>query len=133
MRVIVCGPRDFDDWLYLKGCLDSVHDKTPIERMATGAAAGADTLADTWARSKGIKVERYYALWRTHGAAAGPIRNAEMLKAEQPDEVIAFDVSRETKGTGHMVRIAKEAGVPVREFNNPRRRRRRKPVKMRGL
>lgn len=46
--------------------------------------------------------------------AAGVIRNREML-AEGPDVVLAFHADlAKAKGTRHMVRIAREAGVPVR-------------------
>jgi hypothetical protein len=71
-------------------------------------------LADFWARSRGIRVERYYALWRTHGNAAGPIRNQKMLDNERPDIVIVFEGGR---GTADMIRRAKTAGVPIRRFD----------------
>lgn len=115
MRAIVCGGRDFGDWFLLKNTLDGIHAETPLDRVATGAAPGADTLADTWARSRGIRVERYYALWRTHGNAAGPIRNQKMLDDERPDIVIAFPGGR---GTADMVRRAEGAGVPVRHVDS---------------
>lgn len=92
----------------LKATLDALHAEKPFDRIATGAAPGADTLADTWARTQSIRVERYYALWRTHGDAAGPIRNQKMLDEERPDVVIAFPGGR---GTADMMRRAKEAGV----------------------
>jgi YspA, cpYpsA-related SLOG family len=113
MKVIVCGGRDFKDWQFLAATLDALDAETPFDRLATGAAPGADTLADSWARSRGVRVERYYALWRTHGRAAGPIRNQKMLDDEHPDLVIAFPGG---VGTADMVTRSKAAGVPVKEI-----------------
>src|SRR5580698_3375593 len=112
VKIIVCGGRDFKDWFMLSAKLDALHAETPLDCVATGAAPGADTLADTWARSRGIRVERYYALWQTHGKAAGPIRNQQMLDSENPDLVVAF---RGGDGTADMVRRAKAANVKVIE------------------
>ncbi len=115
MKAIVCGGRTFRDWPLLSAKLDAIHAETPLDRVATGAAPGADTLADTWARSRGIRVERYYALWQTHGKAAGPIRNQKMLNDEQPDMVIAFPGG---PGTANMVALAKAANVKLIEVGS---------------
>lgn len=113
MRAIVCGGRDFKNWPLIKATLDAIHAETPLARVATGAAPGADTLADTWARSRAIRVERYYALWHTYGNAAGPMRNQKMLDDEQPDIVIAFPGGH---GTEDMVSKAEARGVLVRRI-----------------
>jgi hypothetical protein len=110
MKAIICGGRDFRDWTRLSATLDALHAELHFDRVANGAAPGADTLAGSWARSRGIRTEAYPALWRTHGAAAGPIRNRKMLDVEKPDIVIAFPGG---KGTANMVKLAKEAGVEV--------------------
>jgi len=41
-----------------------------------------------------------------------PIRNQKMLTSENPDVIIAF---KGGNGTAHMIKIGKEAGVPVYE------------------
>lgn len=110
MKVIVCGGRTFSNWALLERTLSAIHAETPFDRVATGAAPGADTLADTWARSRGIRVQRYYAMWKTEGPAAGPIRNKRMLDEERPDLVIAF---RGGSGTANMIEQAERAGVRV--------------------
>jgi hypothetical protein len=112
MRAIVCGGRKFKDWPMLSAALDAIHAETPLDCVITGAAPGADTLADTWARTRSIRVERYYALWRTYGPAAGPIRNQKMLDEEKPDVVIAFPGG---VGTADMISRAEKAGVPVKK------------------
>jgi len=54
----------------------------------------------------------FLANWRTHGKAAGPIRNQQMLDEGRPHLVVAFPGGT---GTADMVRRAKAAGVPVME------------------
>lgn len=111
MKVLVCGGRDFNNGARLRECLNALHDNLgPITLLVHGAAAGADSMAGTWATHRGVPVKAYPADWKKHGRSAGPIRNQQMLDAEKPDMVIAFPGGR---GTAHMVRIAKEQGFRV--------------------
>lgn len=108
-RILVCGGRDFTDAEFLASKLDQVADYFGAFILIHGDARGADTLAKEWAEYGGLDVESYPADWSTHGRAAGPIRNQQML-ASGVDYVIAFPGGR---GTAHMVQIAKAAGVVV--------------------
>jgi len=112
LRVLVCGGRGYRDWPQLSGELDRLHAERDFAEVIHGAAPGADTLADTWARSRGIVSRQFIALWQTEGKAAGPRRNQRMLDEGQPDLVVAFSGG---KGTDDMVRRAKAAGVEVVE------------------
>jgi hypothetical protein len=62
--------------------------------------------------SLGVTQEIFYADWATHGRRAGPIRNAAMIKAGA-DLVLAFPLPG-GRGTQHTIRLAEEAGIPVR-------------------
>lgn len=112
VRVLICGSRTFAEGEPIRMLLAG------LERSATvihGAAKGADSLADQFARLGGFTVEKYPARWTVDGKAAGPIRNQRMLDEGKPDVVWAF-VDRplvESKGTADMVRRAKKAGIPV--------------------
>lgn len=108
MRVLVCGGRDFTDrdWLFTE--LDSMHQTDPISVIIEGRAAGADTLACMWAVARRVSYEHYPADWKTHGRAAGPLRNAKMLSAGRPDLVLAFPGG---SGTANMVKQARASGV----------------------
>lgn len=55
------------------------------------------------------------AKWKMYGRSAGAIRNAVMLSEFQPDIVVAFPGGR---GTAHMVRIARAAGIDVIEISS---------------
>lgn len=111
MRVLVCGGRDYADRERVFATLDELHARTPISAIMHGNAKGADSLADDWAKGR-CWTYYYPADWRTHGKAAGPIRNQEMLDDGEPGLVVAFPGG---PGTADMVRRAKAAGVKVVE------------------
>ena len=110
MKVLVCGGRDYFDQATVCRCLDALYRSEPIDVVVHGGASGADTLADEWAKLHGIEREPYYADWKKHGPAAGPIRNSEMLNKSKPDLVLRFPGG---KGTHDMAAKAKKAGVTV--------------------
>lgn len=110
LRVLACGGRDYADREKVYEVLDEVRAASGISVLIEGEAAGADTLAKTWALRRGVPVERYPADWTKYGRGAGPIRNQRMLDEGRPDLVVAFPGGR---GTADMVDRAKAAGVPV--------------------
>jgi hypothetical protein len=112
MRVLVCGGRDYQDKDKVFAVLDEIHAQTSISSIIHGCASGADTLGSDWAWIRGIDEERYPADWKTHGKAAGPIRNRQMLNT-QPNLVVAFPGGR---GTQDMINISRIAGIEVREI-----------------
>lgn len=94
-----------------------------------GVARGADGCAHWWAESSPLHSHNethgydtpiefvhlpYPANWNLHHKAAGPIRNQQMLDEGKPNLVVAFhnDINN-SKGTQHMVKIAKKAGIPT--------------------
>jgi hypothetical protein len=111
MRVLVCGDRNWVD----KDAVRRELEKFPKDTVVLeGEARGADTLGRDVAEELGLTVEKYPADWNQYGKAAGPIRNKEMLQHGAPDLVLAFHCNLSTsRGTKHMVGIAKKAGVPV--------------------
>lgn len=111
LTVIVCGGRDFHDYDAIKSGMEAFERKHGrIDIVIHGGAKGADWLGAGWALANDRRVHSYPADWSKHGPAAGPIRNARMLREGKPDFVIAFPGGR---GTANMVRQAKEAGVTV--------------------
>lgn len=110
MRVLVCGGREFTNWLYISRALDIVHEARPVEMLIHGGARGVDTLAGYWAHKRGIYRRVFPAAWIDEGPAAGPIRNRRMLIEGNPELVIAFPGGR---GTANMVAQAIAAQVPI--------------------
>lgn len=112
-RILVCGGRDYANQAMLFGSLDMEAEARPIYTIIQGGADGADKLARMWCHSRRVRCENYPADWNTHGRAAGPIRNQQMIDEGKPTKVFAFAGGR---GTADMIRRAKAAGVPVHEF-----------------
>jgi hypothetical protein len=112
---LVCGGRQYADAEHLAQALDGIRQRHgPFAVVIHGAAHGADTMAGAWAAARDIPVQEFPAQWETfkNRRSAGPIRNQQMLTEGKPDLVIAFPGAR---GTAHMVRLAREAGVEVIE------------------
>lgn len=116
MRVVVCGSRDWTDFECIQVALIDLEDLgEPIEIIHGACPTGADHYADIVADALGFTVRRFPADWKTHGKAAGPIRNREMLNL-LPDRVLAFqrNGSRGTQGT---INEARRRGIPVEVFD----------------
>ena len=117
MRVLVCGGRDFtdDDWFFevMNEINDTYNFHNKITKIIHGGARGADSLADMFAKANNISVDVFEADWYKYGRSAGPLRNQRMLDEGKPDLVVAFPGG---KGTAHMVKIAKEANITVKEI-----------------
>ena len=117
MRLLICGDRNWTDCKMIRDAIEEFKPDVVVE----GEARGADTLAGIIALSKGIRVIPFPADWNRHGKPAGMIRNALMLKVGKPDLVIAFhDDIEQSKGTKHMVGIARKAGVRVEVRSHPK-------------
>jgi hypothetical protein len=114
MKILVCGGREYADQRFVFDCLDAVARKHQVTAIIHGAAKGADSLGDQWAKAKGITSLPFPADWQAHGKRAGFLRNSQMLSEGKPDAVVAFTGGR---GTAMMVKLAKDAGVPVWEPN----------------
>ena len=106
--MIVAGGRDFADYDMLSqecGRLICEGDE-----IVSGGAIGADSLAIRYAKELRRKYTVFRADWRTHGKAAGPIRNRQM--AEYADTLIAFWDGK-SRGTKNMIDEAKRAGMAL--------------------
>lgn len=121
MKVLVCGSRDWTN----KDALEREFKKLPPGTIIVHGACptGADMLVDKLAMTHGFKIRRYPADWNDpalpNSRAAGPIRNARMLRAEHPDDDgvpfdfgLAFTLNLDrSRGTRDMVTRARRAGI----------------------
>lgn len=109
MRVVAlfCGSRDWADMAAIRADIAELPaDAIVIE----GGARGADRLARSAARERGLHVATVEAQWNRLGKSAGFWRNEAML-ALGPTVVYAYPLGG--PGTASMVRLATAAGVPV--------------------
>lgn len=108
MIVLVCGGRDFSDRILLFGTMDRVLSKHPGMWLLHGAAPGADSLAEEWAKDRQIPYIGVPARWDAMGRKAGPIRNRIMRDVWKPYACVAFPGAVGTRG---MIDLMKEVGV----------------------
>lgn len=112
-RLLVCGGRDYSNAKNVHAVLDRVHAKHPELIVIAGGAPGADTWAVHWAEVRGVHYAEVPAHWDTYKKKAGYLRNAAML-ALQPQACVAFPGG---PGTAMMVKLCREAGIPVMEVD----------------
>ena len=109
-KVLVCGGRDFSDRDLVFRTLDAVLKKHGDAKLAIihGACAGADLLAEEWAKNREVPYIGVPARWKKIGISAGPERNKRMRDTTSPDACIAF---RGGKGTRGMIALMREIGI----------------------
>lgn len=112
MKIAIVGGRDFNNYDFLKEKVLSL--KLEIDKIISGGADGADTLAERFADEFSIEKEIYYADWKLFGKAAGMIRNDRIVK--ESDIIIAFPTER-SKGTWDTIRKARKLEKQVFIFN----------------
>lgn len=113
-RIIIAGGRNFNDYNLLKEKVDNIiSDKRKTHQIyiVSGKARGADSLGEKYANENGLNIMEFPADWDKHGRSAGYKRNVEM--AENADALIAF-WDGESRGTKHMIDIAKEKNLLTR-------------------
>ena len=119
--IIVCGSRDWTD----QGSIIAALRTFPCHTVVIhGDCRGADRMAASVATSIGFdNVIAMPAQWDENGKAAGPIRNAAMLRVLLAlrecgywVEALAFALPS-ARGTRDMIRQAEHAGVKVQQVN----------------
>jgi hypothetical protein len=119
LKILVCGSRDWAKPLLIHTLLDGFLANYEALTIIHGAARGADDAARVWAQACPSRVTElaFPADWATHGKAAGPIRNQQMLDQGRPELVLAFkdnfNWQLDRGGTENMVKIAHKAGIPT--------------------
>jgi len=122
ITILVCGGRDFADRALVYRTLDEIKPDVVVHgacgmdrnRMDQNKMKGADRLADDWCLARGVQSHQRPADWANLGRRAGMLRNQEMLDEFRGvlDMVVAFEGG---VGTAGMVKIARAAGIEVRE------------------
>ena len=114
MRVLVCGSRNWNDYVPI---FDRVAKLPKDATIIEGGASGADEWASVAARKYKLKHERFPANWKEYGRSAGPIRNQQMLESGI-DLVLAFRKNN-SRGTTDMIDRAAKASVPIEIVDIP--------------
>jgi hypothetical protein len=114
MRVLVAGTRTitptFDELETAIALLPEWLTEFEPITVINGGAKGVDITSTAFAMDAGFQYVIYPADWKTHGRAAGPIRNKQMVDSGIDAAVIFWD--QKSRGTGHMLRLLEEAQIP---------------------
>lgn len=106
-KVAIVGSRTFTDYDLAEKFIDKVceEDYIPIEKIISGGAKGADTIAEEYARKHNIDTQIFKPDWEKYGKSAGFRRNKDII--ENCDICIAF-WDGESKGTKHDIDLCKK-------------------------
>lgn len=119
-RILVTGSRDWTDTETIRQALSNVWRGLgqPADAVLVHGAChlgGADQIASEIWDSWGYWVEPHPAEMGPDGHVLGPQRNAEMV-ALGADVCLAFPLPQ-SRGTRNCMRLAREAGIPVRVYS----------------
>ena len=119
-RILITGSRDWTDVGTIRRALRSALAELPLLMeppvLVHGAChlGGADIIArDIW-RSWGLPDEPHPAERDANGRVLGPERNARMVSLGA-EVCLAFPLPG-SRGTRNCMRLAREAGIPVKVF-----------------
>lgn len=112
-KVIIAGSRGFNDYNLLSSKLDTLFmnvDYNTVE-IVSGGARGADSMGERYAKENGMQTKIFLPDWSI-GKQAGFIRNWEMAK--YADACVVFMHEDGTKGSEHMINLAKKEKLNLR-------------------
>lgn len=113
-KVAVVGSRSFTDYEKLNKTLSDYHAKTGITLVVSGGAAGADSMAERFARENNISTSIHKPDWKKYGRAAGFIRNKDIIA--ECDVCFAFwDGS--SRGTANDIELCNKMNKPCYIIN----------------
>lgn len=109
LTILICGSREWNNAEIIRGHIANLSPNKVIH----GGCTGADSISGLIAKEMGIFVQVFEADWKSHGRAAGPIRNQKMLDDGKPDLVLAFHNNIDSsRGTSDMIKRARRRGLP---------------------
>ena len=118
MKLGIVGSRNCDIRVealeYIIGRLYKTKKIDKVTEIISGGAEGADTIADSVARKRGIKMTIYYpklSQYKTRGKEIFFERNKKI--AEECDVLLALYNPAKRSGTANTVRYAKEFKKPI--------------------
>lgn len=106
MRTIIAGSRTITDVLEVEKAIKN--SGFQITEVLSGTASGPDTIGANWAKEKAIPVKFFAPDWKTHGKAAGPIRNS--LMADNAEALILI-YDGQSRGSNDMWNKANAKGL----------------------
>jgi hypothetical protein len=114
-RILVTGSRTWCDEAAIHTALRA-HGRPGDTLVTGGCPRGADAIAErVWRGLDGHRpIERHEASWQTHGRAAGPIRNRQMVQTLSADiDIVLAFIAGGSRGASQCARAGEQAGLTV--------------------
>jgi hypothetical protein len=111
VKTIIAGGRNIIDRQWVDLAVEQ--SQFEITEVVSGTARGADTLGEEWAARNNVPVKRFPAEWDRLGKSAGYKRNQTMATYA---EALILVWDGDSKGSGHMLAIAKALNLKVYEL-----------------
>jgi hypothetical protein len=116
LRILVTGSRDWWDVDTVRRAIfRELYEMKCPHQWATlihgDCPTGADRIADDYAKTFGMRVERFPADWARFGKSAGFKRNAAMVE-QRPDVCLAF-IRANSRGASMTAALAEKASIPT--------------------
>jgi hypothetical protein len=112
MKLAIIGSRTFNNYELLYDHLEEHLNTTTM--VVSGAARGADSMGERWAKENDIETLIFPAEWDKYGKRAGYIRNEDIIK--NCDFCVAF-WDGASKGTLHSVLLCKKYNKQYKIIN----------------
>jgi hypothetical protein len=110
MKTIIAGSRTIDFETTIEYLSELRLLGVEITEVVSGTAKGVDYHGEWWGNRWDIPIKRFPANWNEYGKSAGYIRNQEM--ADYAEQLVCI-WDGESKGTKHMIDIAKKKRIPI--------------------
>lgn len=113
-RLAIVGSRDFNNYSQLQGYLDQICERG--DTLVSGGAVGADSLAQRYAKERGLSILIIYPDYKHLGRGATFARNRTIV--EHADRVYAFYAKGRYQqgGTANTIEWARKLEVPFIEI-----------------
>jgi predicted Rossmann fold nucleotide-binding protein DprA/Smf involved in DNA uptake len=110
MRIAIVGSREYPD---LEQVREYVRGLPPSAVVTSGGAIGVDTTAIDESDRRGLQIVVFLPVYEKYARRAPLVRN--QLIVDFCDRLVAFHAA-DSRGTAHVVSLAKKAGKTVEVF-----------------
>lgn len=110
MKTIIAGSRTITHYDTVENAIKE--SGFEITQVVSGMARGVDKLGELWAHYNNIGCYLCPADWNRYGKSAGYRRNVDMANIA---EALIVIIENNSKGSSHMLNIAKERGLKIFE------------------
>lgn len=107
----IVGSRNFNRWDLVVSEMNKLIDTHgQPNTIISGGAKGADSMAETWAKTNGCEMIVHPALWNKYGKRAAYLRNKDIVR--DSDMLLAFP-SKSGRGTQMTINLSQDKGIPI--------------------